>query len=620
MASFNQGNSGVQKRFDDDVKRKVFEAVREGNAAKLNGLLQRMNISERTAALKSHSTNVLQESKMTPLILAVNNGNLDWAKVLLSYKADIDGRGFTSCTPLAVAAGNGNLDVLSYLVENGADVNTQMDNNQTPLMIASLFGHENIVTFLVEQGAYIDIQDIEGNTALHLAIEQNDDEQSAEVANKLLAFGASQLYNNERLTPLLLASNNCNALVVENFIKRPECTAEQRIDALELLGASIATENVDDVRTDDRSFQYMKRGMEERFQYPSHPLLKQPMEPIKAYQSRKESQTLEEIAQIEGDVEAILMESLIIRERILGSENMQLVDSIEEVAEYHNDRDNVDICIGLYRHAMKINQHYNQSIGFEVDDITNILYSMVNRNIPYKRNFVIKTFEETVLECTKQVRKFRKELGHEAQSPEEHKRKLQDEMKPELKNLLDSLLRLLQFFAKVELCQEDKKSSVFVLLQKLPGFNLRDDDGNTLLHLTVDCWQSLDGYGPGPNFLFPCPDTMKLLLYAGFDVNAINNNGDTPFHRAVTFKPSDEKFRILTGVLDVLLDGGAHDDLVNNDGKTAMDVAQTEEARRILSERKKLKLKCIAAKAVKNFGLPYWGVVPKTLEEYIRRH
>ena len=72
-------------------------------------------------------------------------------------------------------------------------------------------------------------------------------------------------------------------------------------------------------------------------------------------------------------------------------------------------------------------------------------------------------------------------------------------------------------------------------------------------------------------------------------------------------------------MLEVLLDGGAHHDFVNNDGKTAMDMARWA-ARRILSERKTLELKCIAARAVKKFGLPYLGVVPKTLEKYISMH
>ena len=76
---------------------------------------------------------------------------------------------------------------------------------------------------------------------------------------------------------------------------------------------------------------------------------------------------------------------------------------------------------------------------------------------------------------------------------------------------------------------------------------------------------------------------------------------------------------IFTNMLKVLFDGGAHHDFVNNDGKTPMAIAQTDEARMILSsEKRKLELKCISAGAVKKFGIPYSGVVPKTLEKYIR--
>ena len=85
------------------------------------------------------------------------------------------------------------------------------------------------------------------------------------------------------------------------LIQRPEITKEQKIEALELLGASITTECDPGI---EKGFKYIKNGMEERFANPSQPLLKQQMEPVKAYQNRKECQTLDALAQIEGDVGA----------------------------------------------------------------------------------------------------------------------------------------------------------------------------------------------------------------------------------------------------------------------------------------------------------------------------
>ena len=82
----------------------------------------------------------------------------------------------------------------------------------------------------------------------------------------------------------------------------------------------------------------------------------------------------------------------------------------------------------------------------------------------------------------------------------------------------------------------------------------------------------------------------------------------------------NDNMNLLTDTLEVLFDWGAHHDFVNNDGNTPMDMAQTDEARMILSERRKLELKCICARAVKKFGIPFVGLVPKTLEKYISMH
>lgn len=169
---------------DDDPTRVVFEAAKSGDAVLLRGVLQEMNASERAFALETKTFEWLT-GELTPLLAAAKEGNLDCVKVLLSFKADIEGRGkvlrfgadggtYRTCTPLCVAAGNGHVNVLSCLVENGADVNARTDEDSTPLMEASGDGHIDVVTFLVEHGANIDLQDKNGNTALHYAAVYDD--------------------------------------------------------------------------------------------------------------------------------------------------------------------------------------------------------------------------------------------------------------------------------------------------------------------------------------------------------------------------------------------------------------------------------------------------------------
>ena len=144
---------------------------------------------------------------------------------------------------------------------------------------------------------------------------------------------------------------------------------------------------------------------------------------------------------------------------------------------------------------------------------------------------------------------------------------------------------------------------------------IRNRSGNTLLHEFIKRYTDDDD-----DYLSPCLQAVNLLLNEGFNVNVVNDEGNTPLHIAVMLEPRNDKLYLVTEILQLLFYGGAHHDFVNNDGKTPMDMAKTDEARMILSERRKLELKCISAKAVKKFGIPYLGVVPKILENYISRH
>ena len=342
-----------------DSVTKVYQSARDGSS-NLTDLLKRLKTEQRKTALETKTKD--GSHFVTPLIIAAHNGHLNSVKILLGYgadieargtlkiehdvikgcttlwaaaasghlnvvkllierNADVDGRTSTDSTPLRAAACEGNLEVVGCLVESGANVNARTMIEKTPLMVACYRGHLSVITYLINKGAFVDLPDKDGNTALHYAAQGGH----LETVSQLLALGAPQLPNNQGLTPLLRACDYCSIEIVEYLIKRPECAKEQRIDALELLGATIANDESRDIK---KAFSYMKRGMEMRYEDPAHPLLKKKMEPVEAYQNRKESQTLEELALLEGDDHAIGMEGLIIRERILGSENPAILYEI----------------------------------------------------------------------------------------------------------------------------------------------------------------------------------------------------------------------------------------------------------------------------------------------------
>ena len=306
-----------------DSVTKVYQAARDGSSD-LTDLLKRLKTKQRKTALETKTKD--GGHFVTPLIIAAHNGHLNSVKILLEYgadieargtlkigdevaegctplwaaavtghldvvrllierNADVDGRTSKGSTPLRAAAVKGQLDVVRCLVESGADVNIRKyKDGSTPLIAASCWGQLSVVTYLIDKGTFVDLQAKDGNTALHDAAQRGH----LEIVSQFLALGASQLPNNQGLTPLLCACNQCSIEIVEYLIKRPECTKEQRIDALELLGATIANDKSRDIK---KAFSYMKRGMEMRYEDPVHPLLKKKMEPVEAYQNRKESQT-----------------------------------------------------------------------------------------------------------------------------------------------------------------------------------------------------------------------------------------------------------------------------------------------------------------------------------------
>jgi len=567
-----------------------------------------MSISERHTALETK----IQDGDhfATPLIIAAYNGNLNAVKILLRYKADIEARGTVKirhevvegCTPLWAAAVAGHLDVVKmliernaevnartskgstplrsashrgllaivrFLVENGADVNACGIVNDTPLIVACYYGHAAVVSYLVAHGAHINHQDKNGSTALHDAVEKD----RFEIVDFLMALGASQLPNNRRLTPLLLASNLCKIEMVENLIKSPKYTKEQRIEALELLGGTIANDGeVYDIK---KAFSYMKRGMEERFQESSRPLLKKRMEPRKAYDNRKESQTLEELAQIEGNDHAIHMEGLIIRERILGTDSMELHFPIGYRGAVFADSGNYDGCISLWRHAMDIGQRCgSQEVIKDLSSFCELFCSMVEKKCPPRQKHIKQVFERVI-----DAYQMLTEQLQSSNLEEKDETKLLQE---KLETVIYNSLHLIFLFVKVREIRKRESSGVFGLIQRFLSLNPRTQNGDTMLHLSVWYKTPTDEDYVAKVCKYPCAKTAKLIINASGSVNAVNNEGNTPLHLAVTFKPNSGGLQLLKDVLGALLDAGVNKDLVNKDGKTALDVAETVEAQRIL--------------------------------------
>ena len=604
-----------------DSVAKVYQAARDGSSD-LTDLLKRLKTEQRKTALETKTED--GSHFVTPLIIAAHNGHLNSVKILLRYKADIDARGTlkigneviegctplwaaavtyhldvvkllieqnadvdsktsTGSTPLRAAAYHGHLDNVRCLVESGADVNVRNNYEATPLFAACYRGHLSIVTYLIEKGAFIDLQAEEGFTALHLAVVYDH----LKIVRELLALGASQsLANNRGLTPLLYACDLCSIEIVEHIINRPECTKEQRIDALELLGATIA--NNDECRDTEKAFSYMKRGMEMRYEDLAHPLLKKKMEPVEAYQNRKESQTLEELALLEGDDHAIGMEGLIIRERILGPDNPGNLQAISYRGAVLADSEEYELCFGLWQRCMEKAMNCDVGITKYLEDSTILFGEMLQKGKLLRPNFIEDVFEVLVAGREKRAEKQKFKNSQEGHDIEDQEKTLY------------CALYLLIIYIKVK----GQNTNIIDFLQRFLRLNPRTNDGNTLLHLVA--WHETPFFSCQEETMrsvckLPCVETMKFILHAGGDVNAVNTEGNTPLHLAVKFKPEPEEVEILREVLLLLLDIGADPKLESENGQTPLDSCEADAARMILSEKGRLSAMNVEVGDVRKF-------------------
>ncbi|KAK3751982.1 hypothetical protein QZH41_001918 [Actinostola sp. cb2023] len=621
----------------------VYKNARDGGSSNLKILLSsfKSRKKEKLFELIEHKTKD-GDQLTTPLIIASRNGHLKCVKILLSYNADIEARGTvkvddqiiedtsalwaagakgemdvvkclvksganvnaktkTNSTPLRATAYDGRLDIVSYLVDHGAEVNVKNNFDNTPLMVACYNGHRIVVSYLVEKGAGFNVQDRQGNSVLHYAVERGH----IDIVRDLVSKGVLQLPNKLGLTPLLLASNECKADMVEYLISKAIYTEAEVINSLELLGATLANEP--DAYNLEKAYHFLMEGMKRRYSG-TKCLYKVVLPPIKAYQNKVECQTLDELANIQNDPHATHMEGLIVRERILKPTSTELRFPIRYRGAVFADSANFELCISLWKHAMDIGQQNDIVIVDDLKIFGDFFCHMIQRKVLPSFSDVLDVYEYSILE----YEKLRKKL----QTAEEKK---QQSLTADLESILHRSLYLLTIFNKLQYKDSEEKSLQKLLYQYL-CMDPRTKQGKTLLHLAVSSKTPTDEHYTRDICHYPCLKTTKLLLQTGAQVNTVDKDGNTPLHTIVMMKSKPSVQEAVEMIIDALLEAGAHDDLTNSAGKTTFEVCSTKEMEQVLTLKRKIKLKCIAARAVKQHKLQFSGLVPKTVEMFINAH
>ena len=577
-------------------------ASRNGHNTVVKLLLGQYGVNiEQTGTVKFNGYTIEGASA---LWAAAGAGHFEVVKLLIEHHADVNHATVTNSTPLRSACFDGKLAIVKYLVEHSADIHVPNKYGNTCLMIACYKGHMGVIRYLLEQGADVNSKANCGATALHFAAECGH----LDIVKELIMYKAEPVANKQNLTPLMIACENSQAEVAEYLMSLPDVSKEDRIQSLELLGASYAN-NKDNYNL-AKTYHYLYLAMLHRIMDPTDIVKKDIQDAIPAYGNRTEVRTLMELKGIKGDQYALQMEALMIRERILGTDNPDMLHAIVFRGAVCADSMQFVKCVALWLHAMHLRQTMNRSIQKDILRFAQVFSQMLHLREKAQFSDVCEVLKAAVTEVELYQEKLK--TCTEAEKP-----LLQSVFQADILTIL-YLLSVLTHKNVEKSISEDYTYKKWVY--RFLMLDSRTPTGATPLHLVVNHQTPIDDFHTNTVCKFPSIDLVRLFLECGADPDAVDNDNQTALHVIVKYNKPISDFMTLHSIIVLLCEEGCHIDRVNRRGETAIDASTTGVAEIILKAQLRPNLKCMAAKVVRKHRLLYKGMVPVSLEEFIEMH
>ncbi len=158
----------------------------------------------------------IMNSESSKLTTAAAENDMNLVKSLLKTNIDVDSRDWDTQTPLMAASSKGHINMVKHLISAKADVNIVDKDNVTALMEASISGHKNVVDYLLNNGANVNAVSTTGFSSLWLA----SSEGHLDVVKILIKKGADP--NNTRadgITTLIAAQSGGYVDIMKELVK-----------------------------------------------------------------------------------------------------------------------------------------------------------------------------------------------------------------------------------------------------------------------------------------------------------------------------------------------------------------------------------------------------------------
>ncbi|KAI1715686.1 ankyrin repeats (3 copies) domain-containing protein [Ditylenchus destructor] len=278
-------------------------------------------------------------SRVPPLWAASAAGHFEVCKILIKHNVDVNQTSSTNSTPLRGACYDGHLEIVKFLVDNGADFEIPNRHGHTPLMISCFRGKAEVVKYLLSIGADVNARGARGSTALHDAAEIGH----KEIVDMLLEAGAKIQPDDSGVTPLFCAAMFAATEVMPIFFAY--ASRKERRDAWKLLGATMVDKRMDlgsAIQCWKSAFSLAIVGPKDTPEYSDD------------FHNYPEF----DINNLIGDPEAIRMQALIIRERILGESHPETHYYLRYRGAMYLDLGRWDRTYDLWLYILQLEQYY----------------------------------------------------------------------------------------------------------------------------------------------------------------------------------------------------------------------------------------------------------------------
>jgi ankyrin repeat protein len=295
-----------------------------------------------------------------PLWVAAAAGKISVVARLLELRANVNSTTSTNSTPLRAACYDGHIDIVSLLLENSADINMSNRHGHTPLMIAAFRNHLHVVKLLLTRpDVNINAASLKGNTAMHDAAEAGN----LEILQELLTKGASIEVDSDGVSPLRLAALHGMDNIIQYFGSgkfidhaKPEIAFKiEKVDiveSIELMGCWYVDRKKDLTKA-IRSWSWASF-----LRYPEKEdrkrIEKKEISPRKELNFQKEANSPTEINELLADINKLRLNSLLIRERILGPKNPQTIHYIRYRGAIYADSGDFQKCLDLWNYGLHL--------------------------------------------------------------------------------------------------------------------------------------------------------------------------------------------------------------------------------------------------------------------------